>query len=165
MSANEPNTGSGGGTRVIFTGEQRNPLLTFLQRPRIMLLLLAGWSILGVLTQVFTDSGLFLEDHKGGGHLKLDGALGGFALGFEGIPLAAVYIYAFRDPVKHRSVFTLAIVHMAALCIAQLYHLGTGIYSFESIVVPLAGSAGLGALAFMHIFGAKEPAPEPATSG
>lgn len=156
MSANEPNTGSGGGTRVVFTGEQRNPLLTFLQRPRIMLLLLAGWSILGVLTQVFTESSWFFDND---GH-EIDGALAGFALGWEGIPLAAVYIYCFRDPVRHRSVFLLALLHMATLAASQLYHLGTGDFSFESIIVPLAGSGGLAALVFVHLFGPKEPTPE-----
>lgn len=164
MSANEPNTESGGGTRVIFTGEQRNPLLSFLQRPRIMLLLLAGWSILGVLTETFTNSGLFLENHTGG-DLDLDGALGGFALGWEGIPLAAVYLYAFRDPVKHRAVFFLALIHMAAVAASQLFHWGKGDFSLESIIIPLAGSGGLAALVFVHLFGPKESPAEAAKPG
>ncbi|MEK7248652.1 MAG: hypothetical protein AAB092_09305 [Chloroflexota bacterium] len=158
MSANEPNTESGGGTRVIFTGEQRNPLLSFLQRPRIMLLLLAVWSILGVLPQVFTESAIFF-DNKG---REIDGALGGFALGWEGVPLAAVYIYAFRNPDRHRPVFWLALIHMAAMAASQLYHLGTGDFSFESIIVPLAGSGGLSALVFLHLFGPKESPAEAA---
>lgn len=140
-------------TRAIYTGDQPNPILTFFQRPRIMLLCLAGWSILGVLAQTFTDSGLFLENHNAG-ELALDGALGGFALGWEGVPLAAVYLYAFRSPSQHRPVFFLALIHMAALVLAQLYHwIVTHDFSFESVAIPLIGSAVLGALVFLHLFG------------
>lgn len=152
MSANQPTGGSGETTQVVFTGAQPNPFLTFLQRPRIMLLLLAAWSLLGVLTQIFTSNSIFFDNHG----QEIDGALGGFALGWEGIPLAAVYLYCFRDPVKHRSVFTLALVHMASLAASQLYHLGTGDFSFESIIIPLAGSGGLAALVFLHLFAPKE---------
>jgi hypothetical protein len=144
-----PGTGqTAGTTRVIYTGDEPNPILHFLQRPRIMLLLLAGWSLLGLVTQVFTSSSLFFDNHD---H-EIDGALGGFALGWEGIPLAAVYIYCLRDPLKHKAVFVLALIQMASLAASQLYHLGTGDFSFESIIVPLAGSAGLGALVFLHLF-------------
>jgi hypothetical protein len=139
-------------TRAVYTGDQPNPILHFLQRPRIMLLCLAGWSILSMLAQVFTSSGLFLDAHN----IELDGALGGFALGFEGIPLAAVYIYAIKDPLQHRPVFILALIHMAAMAASQVYHLGTGDFSFESVAIPLFGSAGLGALVFLHLFSPRE---------
>jgi hypothetical protein len=135
-------------TRAIYTGDQPNPILHFFQRPRIMLLLLAAWSILSVLAQVFTNSNIFLDAHN----IELDGAIGGFAFGWEGIPLAAVYIYAFRDPTRHKPVFLLALIHMAAMAASQVYHLGTGDFSFESVAVPLIGSAALGALVFLHIF-------------
>jgi peptidoglycan/LPS O-acetylase OafA/YrhL len=162
MSANQPNT-AGGETKVVFTGAQPNPVLSFLQRPRIMLLLLAAWSLLGVLTQILTSNSIFFDNKD----REIDGALAGFALGWEGIPLAAVYIYCLRDPVKHHAVFWLALLHMASLAASQLYHLGTGDFSFESIVVPLAGSCGLAALVFVHIFSPKEvqPATTPQPSG
>lgn len=153
MSANEPN--AEGGTRVIFTGEQRNPVLTFLQRPRIMLVMLAGWSLLSALTQFFTQSSWFFDNDG----REIDGALAGFALGWEGIPLAAVYIYSMGDAVKRRPVFLLALLHMTTLGASQIYHLGTGDFSFESVVVPLFGSAGLALLVFLHLFGPKEEAP------
>jgi hypothetical protein len=134
--------------RAIYTGDEPNPILHFLQRPRIMLILLAIWSVLSVLAQTFTSSGIFLDAHD----VELDGALGGFALGWEGVPLACVYIYAIRDPLRHRPVFILALIHMGAMAASQVYHLGTGDYSFESVAVPLFGSAGLGALVFLHLF-------------
>lgn len=161
----QPTSGQGAETtRAIYTGDQPNPILHFFQRPRIMLLCLAGWSILSVLAQTFTSSGLFLENHNPG-ELALDGALGGFALGWEGIPLAAVYIYAFRSPAQHKPVFILALIHMAAIAASQVYHLGTHDFSFESVAIPLIGSAALGGLVFLHLFSPKpheEVAPRPA---
>lgn len=143
-------------TRAIYTGDQPNPILHFLQRPRIMLLCLAGWSILSVLAQAFTNSGLFLENHNAG-ELALDGALGGFAFGWEGVPLAAVYIYAFRNPLEHKPVYILGLIHMTAMSASQLYHwLLTSDFSFESVAIPLFGSAGLGALVFLHLFSPRE---------
>jgi hypothetical protein len=143
-------------TRAVYTGDQPNPILNFLQRPRIMLLMLAIWSLVGVLAQIFTDSGLFLENHSSGA-ISLDGALGGLAFGFEGIPLAAVYIYAIKDPLQHRNVYLLGLIHMAALSVSQLYHwLVTDDFSFESVAIPLFVSIGLGVLVFIHLFGPKE---------
>jgi hypothetical protein len=141
--------------------EGPNAFVTLAQRPRLMLLLLAAWSLLGVLAETFTSSGLFLENHlqndDGNIELELDGALGGFALGWEGIPLAALYIYCFRDPSRHRPVFILALIHMSALSVSQLYHwIGTSDFSFESIAVPLIGSVTLGALVFIHLFQPRE---------
>jgi hypothetical protein len=145
----------------VFTGEQKNPVLTFLQRPRIMLILLAAWSVLSALSQFFTESSLFF-DNEG---REIDGALAGFALGWEGIPLAAVYIYSLGDPIKRRPVFMMALLHMGCLAASQVYHLGTGDFSFESVVVPLVGSIGLAVLVFVHLFGAKEPEPRTVQPG
>ena len=160
----------GTATGVEPAGDGGNAFITLAQRPRLMLLLLASWSILSVMAQTFTSSGLFLENHlafpgEGNLELELDGALGGFALGWQGIPLAAIYIYAFREPSRHRSVFFLALIHMGTLAASQLYHwLITSDYTFESIIVPLAGSAALGALVFVHLFQPRDepPAPRPA---
>ncbi len=146
----------GTATGVEPAGEGGNAFITLAQRPRLMLLMLAAWSVVSILAETFTSSGIFLENHlafPGEGELELDGALGGFALGWQGIPLAAIYIYAFRDPSQHRSVFFLALIHMGALAASQLYHwLVTSDFTFESIVVPLAGSGALAALVFVHLF-------------
>jgi hypothetical protein len=155
MSANAPNN-LAGDTQVVFTGAEPNPVLTLLQRPRIMLLLLAAWSLLGFFAQLFpgSDFSLNLGD-------KLDGALGGFALGWEGIPLACVYIYCFRDPVRYHAVFWLALIHMASMAVSQIYHLASHDLAFTGIIIPLAGSLGLAALVFLHLF---SPKPHPATT-
>ena len=152
----------GTATGVEPAGDEGNAFIRLAQRPRLMLMMLAGWSILGVMAQTFTSSGLFLENHratleKGTLELQLDGALGGFALGWQGIPLAVLYVYCFFDPPRYRPVFFLALIHMGTLAAAQLYHwLITSDYTFESILVPLAGSAALAALVFVHLFQARE---------
>jgi hypothetical protein len=51
----------------------------------------------------------------------------------------------------------LALIHMISLSASQLYHwLVTSDYTFESIVVPLAGSLALAALVFLHMFQPRE---------
>ena len=148
----------GTATRMESASKGGNPVTALAQRPRLMLLLLAGWSILTVLTQTFTGSSIFLESHNTS-ELELDGALGGLALGWQGIPLAALYIYSFRNPVRYRPVFLLALVHMGALSAAQLYHLLIpGDFTIESVLVPFIGSVSLGALVLLHL---SQPQEEP----
>lgn len=136
------------GARGIYTGAEPNPVLTFLQRPRIVLLMLAAWSVVGVLTQSLTANSVFLDNKN----REMDGAIGGFAFGWEGIPLAVLYIYCFRNPERYPRVFWLALIHMGATAFSQVYHLANGDFSFESIVIPLAGSIALGAAAFVNVF-------------
>ena len=69
--------------------------------PRVVLLALAGWSIVAAVTQMFVSSGIFLDIHG----IELDGALGGFALSFNAIPLAILYLYCARDPERYLHVF------------------------------------------------------------
>ena len=161
--SDEPGTVTG----VEPAGDGGNAFIRLAQRPRLMLLMLAGWSVLTVMAETFTSSGLFLEHHlaisgQGNLGLELDGALGGFALGWQGIPLAALYVYCFFDPPRNRPVFFLALIHMSTLAASQLYHwLITSDFTFESIIVPLAGSAVLAALVFVHLFQAREEPPVP----
>jgi hypothetical protein len=122
------------------------------KRPRILLLLLAAWSVLAAATQVLVNSGLFLDIHD----IELDGAMGGFALSLQAVPLALLYLYCWRDPAHYHSVFWLALVHQVAIVAGVVYQWAIGTFSFESIVVPLAGSLALGLLSFLQIF---EPRP------
>ena len=133
-------------------------VVQFGKRPRILLLLLTGWSVLAALTQVFVNSGLFLDI----GGAELDGAMGGFALSFQAIPLALLYLYCWRDPAHYHSVFWLALIQQIAIGAGALYQLVIGTFSVESIIIPLAGSLVLGFLSFLQIF---EPRPaEPKAS-
>ena len=153
------------GSQGVEAGYQRplgeNTFLQFVQRPRILLILLALWEVIGFLTELFTSNALFLENH-GPGQIELDGVLGGRALGWEAIPLAVLYLYCARDPERYSRVFWLALIEQAAAIAANLYHwLVTDDFSFESVAIPMGVAAGLGTLAFLAIFQPREAEPRP----
>lgn len=143
-----------------------NAFLKFVQRPRIMLILLAAWEAVAFLTQLATNTGLFIEDHKPG-DIDLDGALAGRAFAWESVPLAVLYLYCARDPERYQRVFWLALIEQIAAVAAYLYHwLVAGTFTFESIFIPLAGSGAIGTLVFLHLFrprAGEGAAPSPAT--
>ncbi len=136
---------------------RENPFWSTLRQPRVVLILLAVWAIIGALTEFFTSSGLFIDLHN----RELDGALGGRALSWEAIPLAVLYLYASRDPVRYQRVFWLALIEHAAAMAANVYHLGAGDFSLESVIIPIAVAGALFLLVFLHVFQPKEP-EEPA---
>jgi hypothetical protein len=148
----DPGTQPAEGTRAIYTGDQPNPIFAFLQQPRIVLLMLAGWSVLGALTEAFTQNAIFFDNHG----REIDGALGGFAFGWEGIPLAVLYVYCSRNPDRYPRVFWLAMIHMAAIAASQVYHLGRGDFTPESVVVPLVGSLALAGLSWVNASKSRE---------
>ena len=129
-----------------------NRFLTTLRQPRVLLILLAVWAIIGALTEFFTSSGLFvdLRNHE------LDGALGGRALSWEAIPLAVLYLFSARDPVRYQRVFWLALIEQAAAIAANLYHWGAGDFSLESVTIPIVVAGALGLLVFLHLFQPRE---------
>ncbi len=130
-----------------------NPFWTTLRQPRVVLILLAVWAIIGALTEFFTSSGLFVALHG----LELDGALGGRALSWEAIPLAVLYLYCSRDPVRYQRVFWLALIEQAVAIVANVYHLGAGDFSLESVFIPIAVAGALGVLVFLHLFQPRGP--------
>ncbi len=129
-----------------------NPFWLTLRQPRVVLILLALWAIVGALTEFFTSSSLFVDLPA-----ELDGALGGRALSWEAIPLAVLYLYCSRDPVRYHRVFWLALIEQAAAIFANIYHLGAGDFSLESVFIPIAVATALGLLVFLHLFQPKEP--------
>lgn len=130
----------------------QNPFWLTLRQPRVLLILLAVWAIVGALTEFFTSSSLFVDLPA-----ELDGALGGRALSWEAIPLAVLYLYCSRDPVRYHRVFWLALIEQAAAIFANIYHLGAGDFSLESVFIPIAVAGGLALLVFLHLFQPKEP--------
>lgn len=130
-----------------------------MRRPRILLWLLAAWSVTSVLPQVFVESGLFLDTHG----IELDGALGGLAFGWNGLAFAALYIYCSRDPARFHAVFWLALVHQLGVVAGPLYHLLLGTFTFESVVIPVVVGGVFGLLVFLHVFEPKKlPMNQPA---
>ncbi len=129
-----------------------NPFWTTLRQPRVVLILLAVWAIIGALTEFLTSSGLFVDLHGA----ELDGALGGRALSWEAIPLAVLYLYCSRDPARYHRVFWLALIEQGVAIVANVYHLGAGDFSFESVFIPIAVAGALALLVFLHLFQPKE---------
>ena len=113
-----------------------NVLLNTLRQPRVLLILLGAWAIIGALTEIFSDS--FLLDLKA----EADGALAGRALGGEAIALAALYLFAARDPERYRLVFWIALVEQVAAVPLNFYHWGAGDFGFESIILPIVVAIG-----------------------
>ncbi|HEU4759547.1 MAG TPA: hypothetical protein VFT91_06140 [Dehalococcoidia bacterium] len=131
-----------------------NAFLKAVRQPRVLLILLAAWAIIGALTEFFTSSGLFVDLHGE----ELDGVLGGRALSWESIPMAVLYLYCARSPERYRPVFWLALIEQVAAIVASIYHWGAGDFSVESVVIPIAVAGALTILVFLHLFEPKEPA-------
>jgi len=127
-------------------------IVRMVRQPRIVLFLLTGWSALAFVTQLFVNSGVFLDIHD----MELNGALGGLALSFNAAPLAVLYLYCSRDPERYAHVFWLSLVHQGAMAASGLYHLAIGTFSIESILVPVVGAGFLAVLSFLQVF---EPRP------
>ena len=130
-----------------------NPVMRTMRQPRMVLMLLGIWEVIGAVTEFFTSSGLFVDLHGG----ELDGALGGRVLGWEAIPLAVLYFYCARNPDRYQRVFWLALIEQAAAIVANVYHWGAGDFSVESILIPVGVAAGLALLVFLHLFEPREP--------
>jgi hypothetical protein len=129
-----------------------NAFLKFVQRPRIMLSLLAAWSFLTVLSELFVRT-QFITDIPNLHGADIEGALGSLAFGFQGLPLGVLYLYCSRAPVRYQRIFWLALLHQGALVAAILYHWSvTNVFSIGSVWIPLIISAGLLTLVFLHLF-------------
>ena len=149
-----PDTGGGAAAYRKPIGE--NAFLRFVQRPRIMLGLLAAWAIVGVLTEFFTANNIFFDNHD----REIDGAIAGRALAWQGIALAVLYVYCARNPDRYRGVFWIALIEQAAAIAANLYHLGNNDYSAESIIIPVAVAVGLAVLVLLHLFQPRDSAAD-----
>ena len=123
-------------------------LLGLIRQPRVMLIILAVWSALAGASELFVNSGLFIDIHD----VEVDGALGGFAFSFSAVPLAVLYLYCSRSPARYQHVFWLALIHQGMMTFGSVYHLVIGTFSLESVLIPLIGSAALAALSFAQIF-------------
>jgi hypothetical protein len=132
-----------------------NAFLQFVQRPRILLILLAAWEIVGVLVELAASSSMSL-DIEGG----LDGVLAGRLLSWQAVPLAVLYLYCARDPVRYQRIFWLALIEQAAAVAANLYHVIADHLEIEAIFIPVVVSASLGLLAFLNVFQRREPERE-----
>jgi amino acid transporter len=135
-------------------------VLQTLRQPRIVLILLAIWAILGVVAQVLSESVLF--DMKA----EASGILGGRALSASMVVPAIIYLWAARDPERHRQVFWLALVEQVVLVLSCFYHRGAKDISWAGTIIPAVISGGLILLVFFNLFQTRQevaPPVEPPT--
>ena len=160
MQQENPEVRSGEGERwtAYVPGETKlgeNAFLKFLQRPRIVLVLLMTWSLITVLIEAWPESDIAFNVKVGD---EIDGALGGGILMWQGIPLALLYFLSLRNPQHNKSVFWVGLIQQGAAIAANVFQWGTGTFTAESIIIPVAVSAGLGALVFVNVVGRDEMA-------
>ena len=134
-------------------------LLYTLRQPRVTLGLLAAWAIVGVLAQLLSDSLLF--DMK---DAKASGILGGRVFSASAIIPAIVYIWALRDPQRHRPVFWLGLIEQVALVLSSFYHAGAKDITWIGAIIPSIISGALIFLIFPNLFEPKA-APQPQPTG
>jgi len=134
-------------------------LLYTLRQPRATLGLLAAWAIAGVIAELLSQSFLFDMDKY-----EASGILGGRVFSASALIPAIVYIWALRDPQRHRPVFWLALIEQVALILSSFYHKGAGDIGWEGVIIPTIVSAGLIFLIFPNLFQPK-PTPQPQPAG
>jgi hypothetical protein len=135
-------------------------VLEVLRQPRVMLILLAIWDILGVITQLLSAS--FLFDMKGA---EASGIFGGRAFSASALIPAIVYLWALRDPQQHRRVFWLGLIEQVALILSSFYHRGAGDITWAGAVIPSLISGALIFLIFPNLFQPRAAAvPQPVGS-
>jgi hypothetical protein len=131
-------------------------ILQTLRQPRIVLILLAAWDILGVVAQVLSGSFLFdMEGHEA------SGIFAGRAFSASMIVPAIVYLWAARDPKRHRQVFWLALIEQVVIVLSCFYHRGAGDITWAGTIIPAVISAGLIFLVFFNLFQPRKETPPP----
>jgi hypothetical protein len=133
-------------------------LLRTLRQPRVTLGLLATWAILAVVAEVLSDSFLFDMDKEA------SGILGGRVFSASAVIPAIVYIWALRDPQRHRPVFWLGLIEQVVVILSSFYHKGAGDVTWAGAIVPSIISGGLIFLIFPNLFQGR-PAPQPQAVG
>jgi hypothetical protein len=134
------------------TAPQPSALQT-LRQPRIVLILLATWDIVGIIAQVLAGSFLFeMEGHA-------SGSFAGRVFSASMVIPAIIYLWAARDPKRHRQVFWLALVEQVAVVLSCFYHRGAGDITWAATIVPAAISGGLIFLVFFNLFQPRQEVP------
>ena len=128
--------------------------LEVLRQPRVMLILLAIWDILGVLAQLLSAS--FLFDMEGA---EASGIFGGRAFSASALIPAIVYLWALRNPQQHRPVFWLALIEQVALVLSSFYHAGAQDISWLGAIIPSIISGALIFLIFPNLFQPRPSSP------
>jgi hypothetical protein len=146
-------------TGEVRPAQEQPSVLDMLRQPRVMLVLLATWDILGVVTQLLSDS--FLFNMKA----EASGVFGGRAFSASALIPAIVYLWALRDPQQHRRVFWLGLIEQVVLVLSSFYHRGAGDVSWAGAIIPSIISGALIFLIFPNLFQPRPSSlPQPAGS-
>jgi len=121
----------------------------------VTLALLAAWAIVGVLAEVLSDS--FLFNMKA----EASGIFGGRVFSSSAIIPAIVYIWALRNPQRHRPVFWLGLIEQVAVVLSSFYHKGAGDVTWAGAIIPAVVSGALIFLIFPNLFQPSAPQPQP----
>ena len=144
-------------TGEVRPAQEQPSLLDMLRQPRVMLVLLAIWDIVGVLAQLLSDG--FLFDMKG---TEASGILGGRVFSASSLIPAIVYLWSLRDPQQHRRVFWLGLIEQVVLVLSSFYHKGAGDIGWAGVVIPSVISGALIFLIFPNLFQPRAaPLPQP----
>lgn len=103
-------------------------------RLQLILILLAAWDLLAFLLEL-TNTRLL----KIGG---IDGVLGARSVSGAMAVLAIAYIYAARNPIRHRFVLWLASLEQFIAMFASTFHWARGDLGAGEAVVPILAAAG-----------------------
>ena len=158
MSANAPNNRAGDGRRSSSPAPSRTRSSRFCSGRGSCCSCWRRGRSWACFAQLFTEQRSSSPNHDD----EMDGALGGFALGWEGIPLACRLHLLFPRPGEiPRGLLAGAHPHGVDGGFADLPPRLAGDFAFTGVIIPLAGSLGLAALVFLHLF---SPKPHPATT-
>jgi len=106
--------------------------LTPTRRLQLLLLLMALWDILGALVQLWFDSFLFSAE------ARPSGILAGRAFSGALVVPAVVYLYAARNPFRHRPILWLAVIEQLVAICTGVFHWAADDLKFAGVVVPVA---------------------------
>lgn len=102
-------------------------------RLQAILIALAAWNLLGFVFEL-TNGGLISVD-------EIDGALGARAVSGSVGVLALAYVYAARNPVRHRFVLWLASTEQIVGLFAIAFHWARGDVGAGESLIPIIGAA------------------------
>jgi ABC-type multidrug transport system permease subunit len=106
--------------------------LTPTRRLQFILLLMALWDLLGAIVQLFFDSFLFSAE------AQPSGILAGRAFSGALVIPAVLYLYAARNPFRHRSILWLAVIEQLVAICTGVFHWAAEDLKFGGVVVPVA---------------------------
>lgn len=107
-------------------------------RLQLILILLAAWNLASFVLLLFNTT---LSNIEG-----VDGVLGARAYGGATAVLAIAYLYAARNPIRHRFVLWLAAVEQVVALFSYAFHWARGDFSFAEMALPIIAAAALLAL-------------------